>query len=77
MPNAANDNEPKVDVLVEHQRGSGLATFRLYTQAAKDWVAENLEIEGWQWLGASTLGVDWRYAEPIAAMMDAAGLIVH
>ena len=46
------------------------------TPAAQEWIDENCQTEGWQWLGA-TLNVEPRYAGDIVAGMQADGLTVE
>lgn len=43
------------------------------SQAATDWLDENVESEGWQWLGRS-LSIEHRLAEPVIEGMLDAGL---
>lgn len=43
------------------------------SQTAKDWIDENVESEGWQWLGRA-LCIDHRYAEDIIDGMLSEGL---
>lgn len=47
-----------------------------HTQTAKDWMSENLQAEGWQYLG-KTLAVDQRYIADIADGMSDDGLNVE
>jgi len=63
----------KVDVLVENH--GTIFLFKPQTEAAKQWFAENVQTEGWQWLGKG-LGVDHRFAENLVAGMIEAGLEV-
>ena len=42
------------------------------TAAAKDWVAANVEIDGWQWLGPA-FAVDHRAAVDLLLGIDAEG----
>ena len=43
--------------------------------AAKEWVDDNLALEGWQWLGAG-FACEPRYAGDLAQGMSDAGLVV-
>jgi hypothetical protein len=43
--------------------------------AAREWIAENVSSEGWQWLGA-TLNIDTRYAEDLINGISEAGFTV-
>lgn len=45
-------------------------------QDAREWLDENVQSEGWQWLG-ETLNVDIRMAGEVVAGMQAAGLNVE
>lgn len=45
------------------------------TQAAREWVAKNVNLEGWQWLGGF-FNVETRYAEDILDGASADGLRV-
>lgn len=55
------------------QEGSILRITPL-SQAAKDWLNEEVEAEPWMWLGP-TLCVDWRCGGDILHGMEAAGLV--
>jgi len=62
------------DVRVES--GGRLASMVLITPVSyvgRQWIDENLQVEGWQWLGGS-LAVDKRYAAPIVDGMIGDGL---
>lgn len=50
--------------------------FGLKTDAAREWVNENVALEDWQWFGQSRFAVDHRYAAPLAHAMREAGLVV-
>lgn len=43
------------------------------TQPAKDWVEENVQLEGWQWLGGG-FAVEPRYVMSLASGIADAGL---
>ena len=45
------------------------------TPAAKEWVDDNLALEGWQWLGGG-FACEPRYAGDLAQGMTDAGLVV-
>jgi len=62
------------DVIVDNY-GSivGLAPM---TQAARDWIEENVATESWQWLGG-VLNVESRYAADLVVGMQEAELIVQ
>ena len=42
------------------------------TPEAKRWTEENVQLESWQWLGA-TFVVDWRYGALLAEGISGAG----
>ena len=46
------------------------------TQAAREWIEENVAAESWQWLGG-VLNVESRYAADLVAGMQDDGLIVQ
>lgn len=62
----------KVDVHVSNQ--GTIFTFWPVTDAAKEWIDENVPDDS-QWFGPK-LVVEWRYAYDLADGMEAAGLIL-
>ena len=48
---------------------SSIVLFNLLTAGARDWVAENVSTEPWQWMGTSTLSIEHRYATQLASTM--------
>lgn len=58
-----------------YRAGSGLVVVRPLTEAAREWIEENVQSEEWQWLGPS-LVVEWRTVENLIAGMIEAGLEV-
>jgi hypothetical protein len=62
------------DVQVDNQ-GTIVAITPL-SDAAREWLNENVQAESWQWVG-DTLGVEPRYAGPLLEGMQAAGLTVE
>jgi hypothetical protein len=62
------------DIIVRRE-GYSMVLFTPESDAAREWLEENLETEGWQWLGDS-LALDGRCAPPIVDGMLAAGLEV-
>jgi len=56
--------------------GGSIFTFTPLTPMAEEWIAENVQAESWQWLGAG-LCVEHRYAGDLAEGMQAAGLVVR
>jgi len=49
--------------------------FTPMNEGALSWIGENVQAEGWQWLGDS-LVVDWRYGMGLVELMRNAGLLV-
>jgi len=47
------------------------------TDTAALFVAEHVELEDWQWLGARSFAVDFRYAADLVAGMQDHGLTVE
>jgi hypothetical protein len=66
-------NPPPPDVEVSNQ-GSIFMVYPM-TQAAKDWVTENVAIESWQYLGPG-FAVDHHYIENLISGMASDGLVV-
>lgn len=62
------------DVRIESDSSMVLITPVSYV--GRQWIDENLQVEGWQWLGRS-LAVDKRYAGPIVDGMIGDGLDVE
>ncbi len=56
--------------------GASVVQFHLLTKAARDFVNENVEAEGWQWLGRA-LCVDHGYADGLRELMLDNGLGVE
>lgn len=46
------------------------------TQAGRDWIDENVQSEGWQWLGG-TLNIEPRMAVAVVTGMEADGLAIE
>ena len=63
----------KVDVLVEDHGNVFMVT--PMTPAARAWVKKNVQLEGWQWMGAS-FAADQHYIENLMFGMQEAGLNV-
>lgn len=61
------------DVLVDNQ--GTIMVLTPQTQEAKDWFDENVEAEGWQWMGDG-LAVDHRMAENLLQGILTSGLTV-
>lgn len=68
-------SEQSPDVTVENH--GSLFVFTILTDAANEWVSENVQTEPHQWLGDHTLAVEHRYAHDIAQGMLDAGLEVE
>ena len=66
-------NQADVEI---HNEGS-MMLFELFTPAAHDWVEENVQTDGYQWLGPHSFAVESRYAPHLAAGMAEAGLEVR
>jgi hypothetical protein len=64
---------PNIDFQVSNN-GSTIS-FLLFSEAAKAWVVENVQLEGWQWLGPSIFAIDPRYADQLIAGMEDAGFV--
>lgn len=58
-----------VDFVISNE--GTIISFQPVSQAAKDWVAENVHLESWQWLG-DTFNVDHRYAGDLIEGIQAA-----
>lgn len=67
--------EPEPDVTVEVEDAETLYLFRLHSDAARDWVDQNVTDDGMFWCGA--LICEPRYAAELAAGMVGDGLIVR
>jgi len=63
--------EPDVSVLND----GSVVLFTPNTDAARDWVRDNVQLEDWQWLG-NGFAVDHRYAGDLAEGMVADGLVL-
>ena len=57
-----------------HREGSLFMVHHL-TDAARDWVSENVSLEGWQWMG-TRFACDQRYVENLVDGMVGDGLVV-
>lgn len=60
----------EVEVLIRFE--GSLTSFRPLTEATREWFAENVGAEPWQWLGGF-LAVDSRYAGDLAEGIQGAG----
>lgn len=71
MPNETPDVEVTTD-------GPGVYLFSLLTQPARDWVDENVDTEGYMWLGDRSFACfDSGLAHGITQGMQEAGLVVQ
>lgn len=64
-----------MEIDIEVTSGGSVFLVRPLTDAGRDWLHENVESEGWQWLG-DALAVEHRYIEPLVCGMVQAGLEV-
>ena len=46
-----------------------MCLFTAHTRSCREWVHENLGLEGWQWMGSSSFSVDHRYAQDIEKVL--------
>ena len=65
--------KPQVDVAVSNH--GSVILFAPLTKMAREWIADNVQAEGWQFLGGS-LAVEPRFAFELAQGMKGAGLEV-
>lgn len=65
--------KPKPDIRFE-DHGS-VVLVRPLTDAAREWIDENVQQEGWQWFGGA-LGVDARYAWALREAAAFNGLVL-
>ena len=70
----AKQTAKQADVIVGG--GGSIYTLTPLSDEAKAWIDENVESEGYQWLGSS-LCVEHRYVADVVEGMQAAGLIVR
>jgi hypothetical protein len=64
---------PHTDVTTVYN--GSVTMFRPISAQAKTWVEENVELEGWQWIGPA-FAVETRYADELRYGMEDAGLSV-
>jgi hypothetical protein len=64
-------NDEDLDYYVENS--GSIVTITPQSDAAKEWIDENVHTESWQWLGRA-LGVEARYAGDLLYGMQEAGL---
>ncbi len=72
---ARKKKKVEADVVVSGTGGNQFM-FCPATEAAKAWVNEHVQLEGWQWLG-NAFAVDHRYAGELVEAMQEAGLVVE
>ena len=63
------------DFTLDYRGGDTVGRLVPETQAARDWIKDNVESEPWQWLG-SALCIEHRYIDPIVEAIVADGLEV-
>jgi hypothetical protein len=74
MSKRIKKTKPTVDVTIQCE-GSVTIVYP-QTKAAKDWVAENVAVEGWQmWCGG--FAVDHCFVDDLIMGMEDAGLVVR
>ncbi len=69
-----NKATPPLDVGIENN--GSVMRFVLNTEAAEEWVKENVPLEGWAKLGYRCFAVDIRFAADLVHHMKDAGLTV-
>lgn len=72
---AAKSRKPTTKPDVEFLNNGSIMLVVPLTPAAKEWVADNLALEGWQWMG-NAFACEPRYAGDLAQGMADAGLVV-
>lgn len=65
----------KTDISIRHD--GSVVLFTVNTPAAREWVEENVQLEGWQWMGKSSFAVDARFAHDLADGMQGDGLEIE
>lgn len=63
-----------MDVTIRNE--GSVSVFSFHSPEAKQFVGDNLQLEGWQWLGPNSFAVDHRYVSAIAEGMQEDGLSV-
>ncbi len=66
---------PRNDIQI-YNDGS-VCLFTMLTEKARQWVGENVYIEGWQFMGSKSFAVDHRFAEDLTNGMIGDGLVVE
>jgi hypothetical protein len=61
--------------MIVNQSGLSLVTFAPESEEESEWLTENVQAEGWQYMG-KTLAVDTRYAGDLIEGVQAAGFEV-
>lgn len=54
---------------------STVTLLRPINDKCKQWVRDNIDTEGWQWLGGG-LAIEWRYVDGIVEAMTNEGLVL-
>lgn len=72
--NTAAKNTAEADVEIDDC--GGIVRITPQTDAGNEWIDENVQSEGWQWMGNS-LCVDHRFADNLISGMQGHGLEVR
>ena len=62
---------------IEFNDCGSIVVFNLLTAKARDWVAENVTTEPWQWNGNCTFSVEHGYATDLASKMLEKGFTLN
>lgn len=63
------------DISISHE--GSVVLFTMNTPAAREWVEENVQLEGWQRMGKDSFAVDSRFAHDLADGMQGDGLEIE
>lgn len=65
-----------MDTDIKVWREGTVVAFEVRTERAREWVAEHVQLESWQWIGTA-FAVEHRFAEDLIEGMSEAGLILE
>jgi hypothetical protein len=68
-------NKAEADVTVTNE--GTIFLFMLNTKAAHEWVSENVQLEGYQWMSKDAFTCEHRYAYNLTKGMQDGGLSVN